>query len=486
MAVGGNGTLRGGLGGPVGYGELMVPRSDDGSLRLDLSAVFPEGLNYFGVLHDASRVFANTNGTLSFLSALEAYPTGANHGIARDVIAPYWGDTDTRLDGEGAESGAVWADIDHGAGIVTVTWDDVGVYRREAGVTNRVQLELHDRGGGDFDIAFRYEAIGWTIGTAPDDSGARAGLASTRLGEPHWIFAQDNAAGLADLAGTAGNTGVRGLWVHEMRDGAIAGMESHDGAVRRGGTGADLLEGTGRNDRLTGLGGDDTLRGSAGEDTLDGGPGDDLLEGGGGRDTLYGGDGRDVLNGGAGHDRLIAGDTEADLRDLVYGGDGHDEIDGGFGNDELRGDGGNDTITGGAGVDTIIGGNGDDVLTGQTWSDVILGGDGMDFINGGFGHDRVNGGADADRFYHLGVEGHGSDWVQDFSDTGGEVLVFGGTGSISDFQVNVAETANAGQVGIAEAFVIYKPTQQILWALVDGAAQEEITILLGGTEYDLL
>jgi Ca2+-binding RTX toxin-like protein len=162
-----------------------------------------------------------------------------------------------------------------------------------------------------------------------------------------------------------------------------------------------------------------------------------------------------VLNGGAGNDRLTAGDTEADLRDLVYGGDGHDEIDGGFGNDELRGDGGHDTITGGAGVDTIIGGIGDDVLTGQIWSDVILGGDGMDFINGGFGHDRVNGGADADRFYHLGVEGHGSDWVQDFSDTGGDVLVFGGTGSISDFQVNVTETEAAGQAGVAEAFVIH-------------------------------
>jgi len=212
----------------------------------------------------------------------------------------------------------------------------------------------------------------------------------------------------------------------------------------------------------------------------------ELIRGYGGNDTILGHDGNDTLDGGDGDDVIVGGTLASDLRDNIYGGNGNDSIDGGHGNDELRGDAGNDTILGGAGVDTIIGGAGDDVLTGQTWSDVILGGDGMDFINGGFGHDRLNGGADADRFYHLGVEGHGSDWVQDFSDTGGDVLVFGGTGSISDFQVNVTETEAAGQAGVEEAFVIHKPTQQILWALVDGAAQEEITILIGGTEYDLL
>jgi Ca2+-binding RTX toxin-like protein len=201
---------------------------------------------------------------------------------------------------------------------------------------------------------------------------------------------------------------------------------------------------------------------------------------------ILGGDGADTLSGGPGGDVIYGGASEADLRDVIYGGNGNDSIDGGYGNDELRGDAGNDSIIGGQGVDTIIGGVGDDVLTGQTWSDVILGGDGFDFINGGFGHDRVNGGADADRFYHLGVEGHGSDWVQDYSDVEGDTLVFGGTGTIEDFQVNFTETANAGAAGVQEAFVIYKPNSQILWALVDGDALDEINIAIGGTEYDLL
>jgi len=37
-------------------------------------------------------------------------------------------------------------------------------------------------------------------------------------------------------------------------------------------------------------------------------------------------------------------------------------------------------------------------------------------------------------------------------------------------------TESAGAVGIAEAFVIYRPTGQILWALVDGAGQDSILL----------
>jgi hypothetical protein len=39
---------------------------------------------------------------------------------------------------------------------------------------------------------------------------------------------------------------------------------------------------------------------------------------------------------------------------------------------------------------------------------------------------------------------------------------------------------------MSEAFVRYIPTGQILWALVDGGAQDEINIQIGGQAYDLL
>ncbi|CUH68242.1 Hemolysin, chromosomal [Thalassovita gelatinovora] len=233
--------------------------------------------------------------------------------------------------------------------------------------------------------------------------------------------------------------------------------------------------------------GDDTLTGSDGDDSIDALGGNDRVSGLDGNDSLSGGDGTDTISGGAGDDTLIGGTSENDLRDVIYGGDGDDSIDGGYGNDELRGESGNDTISGGFGVDTVIGAAGDDVLTGQAWSDLIFGGDGDDFVNGGFGYDRVNGGDGADRFFHLGVYDHGSDWIQDYTAADGDVLVFGQSGATADqFQVNLTETANAGVAGVEEAFVIYRPTGQIMWALVDGGAQGEINILIDGTEYNLL
>ena len=237
---------------------------------------------------------------------------------------------------------------------------------------------------------------------------------------------------------------------------------------------------------LAGAGGNDTLVGAAGADRLDGGDGSDRLAGEGGNDLLMGGDGTDTLTGGTGNDTLVGGETTDDLRDVVFAGDGNDSIDGGYGNDSLSGGAGNDTIAGGFGVDTVIGNEGDDVMTGSAFSDLVFGNDGNDFVNGGFGSDRVNGGAGADRFFHVGVAGHGSDWIQDFTAADGDVLVHGGGATIDQFQINYANTENAGDAAIEEAFVIFRPTGQILWALVDGAAQDEIILVISGQEFDLL
>ena len=238
---------------------------------------------------------------------------------------------------------------------------------------------------------------------------------------------------------------------------------------------------------LTGSEGADTLRGGLGQDTLLGLGGSDVLEGRDGNDELRGGDGSDTLIGGNGDDFLFGGDSTADLRDILYGGAGNDSLNGGYGNDELRGDAGNDTLLGDFGADMLIGGAGDDMLVGGPLGDELYGGAGNDTLNGGFGHDRMNGGTGADRFYHLGIADHGSDWIQDYNAAEGDVLVFGQSGATpAQFQINYAETLRAGVAGVPEVFVIYKPTGQILWALVDGGAQDHIYLQLGGRVYDLL
>ncbi|MFV0515184.1 MAG: calcium-binding protein [Jhaorihella sp.] len=262
--------------------------------------------------------------------------------------------------------------------------------------------------------------------------------------------------------------------------------------------------GTGGDDLMQGLPGPDQMVGLQGSDTIHGGGGDDLLIGDESRvltgerfaNLLFGDAGNDTLIGGIGHDTLIGGDGDdvilggptgaSDLRDLIFAGSGNDRIEAGQGNDEAYGGDGNDTMSGNQGADFLAGQRGDDVLSGGALSDMLFGNDGADFLNGGWGHDRLNGGDGADRFYHAAVAGHGTDWVQDYSHAEGDRLVVENDRAAHDFQVNFAETEGAGEAGTAEAFIIYRPTGQILWALVDGARQDQITISIDQTDHDLL
>jgi Ca2+-binding RTX toxin-like protein len=216
--------------------------------------------------------------------------------------------------------------------------------------------------------------------------------------------------------------------------------------------------------------------GTAAADRLVGTAMDDRLDGRDGADTLVGGDGDDLIVGFA---------SDADLSDLVFAGSGNDTASGGAGNDRLFGMDGDDSLSGGAGADLMAGQAGNDILSGGALSDILFGNDGDDFLNGGFGFDLLHGGSGADRFYHAGVAGHGSDWIADFEAT--DMLVFGGQATAADFAVQFTQTANAGEAGVAEAFVSHVATGQILWALVDGAEVGQIMVMTSnGESFDLL
>ena len=281
---------------------------------------------------------------------------------------------------------------------------------------------------------------------------------------------------------------LRNIELLEFSDGTVTVSSRRLGVETTGDDGDEDIPG-GR--------GDDRLDGGGGADTIDAGDGDDVVIGGAGDDVLMGGDGSDRINGGDGADIVAGGASEDDLADTIYGGDGDDSIDGGYGNDQIFGMGGNDTIAGGFGADELQGQDGDDVITGSAFGDIVFGNAGNDFVNGGFGHDLINGGTGADKFFHVGgtadqMLGHGSDWVQDYNAAEGDVLVFGGTGTGADFQVNFAHTENkttgerSGDDDVEEAFVIYKPTGQILWALVDGGGETSINLQIGAEVFDLL
>ncbi|APZ52465.1 choice-of-anchor I family protein [Salipiger abyssi] len=246
-------------------------------------------------------------------------------------------------------------------------------------------------------------------------------------------------------------TGSAQILVAYEGDGNTAIYELDDITVQTGTAGADRLLGTSENDRLSGL------------------------------------DGADTLNGGEGDDLIFGGSSEADLSDVVYAGAGDDSVSGGAGNDRIFGMEGDDQLSGDAGADFLAGQSGNDVVSGGALGDTLYGNAGNDFLNGGFGNDQIHTGAGQDRVYHSGHAGHGTDWIADFSTE--DTLIFGGAAtSAADFLVQTAATAGAGNDGIDEAFVTHVPTGQILFALVDGAALDEIslTIAATGETFDLL
>ncbi|APZ53489.1 calcium-binding protein [Salipiger abyssi] len=271
------------------------------------------------------------------------------------------------------------------------------------------------------------------------------------------------------------------------RDTVISGagndtIRSGDGQDRiYAGEGDDfILTWTTENDRA------DWVRGDSGDDSIETGAGNDLVNGGVGDDTIDGGTGFDTLDGGAGNDVLTGGTSPDDIADLLIGRAGDDLLRGGAGNDQLMGGDHNDTLEGEGGSDTLEGGYGDDLIAGGALSDVIIDGFGMDFINGGFGSDRINllDDGSADRIFHAGVAGHGSDWIRGFAEE--DALVAADGLDASDFIVQRANTAGAGLDAVDELFVSYAPTGQILWALVDGDALTSLTLRIDEVDYDLL
>ncbi|MDO6799544.1 nidogen-like domain-containing protein [Shimia thalassica] len=470
----------------VTFGNNVLYRNDDGSQSdVDITSIFEDGITVGDTTY--TTISVNTNGNVTFGGSLSTYTPSRIEGSGRQIVAPYWADVDTRNPSEGTNPGNVYWDFDTDRDSFIVTWDNVGYYSRHVDLLSSFQLEMMDRGCGNIEIIFRYGDIAWTAG---DASGGENGVGGTTsragfsLGETYFeLPASGNEPAMLSLESLSGNLGVAGVWQFIVSGGFVQGV---------GGEEDDDIPGTDGDDNVLAGQGNDTVRAGDGDDSVFGGQGNDSIDGGDGDDVLDGGSGVDTIIGGRGNDTIADGGTDDDLYDVIYGGEGDDDIDGGFGNDSIRGDAGNDVIAGGFGADTVIGGTGNDTLTGSAYSDQLFGGDGDDFINGGWGHDRVNGGDGADRFFHIGIFDHGSDWIQDYDASEGDVLVFGiGSATPSQFQVNTTHTADSsgnrsGDDSIEEAFVIYRPTGQIMWALVDGAGQSEINLQIAGQVYDLL
>lgn len=429
--------------------------------------------------------------TLRYITALQAVVASLGAGSATDGVGG--SDSFSNIENLTGSQFDDWLSGDDGANLLTAY---AGADSLTGGLGNDT---LWGGAGGDHYLFLAGDAFDYINELGGGDGTDRVTF-QDYLAEQATIYQQNGTTNIVFDFGYLATGEVERLVLvnsaNAASDSAIEEIEWADGTIwslsnliaHFGQIGVSVSRSaTDQDDLLSGSSGADTIVGLLGNDLLEGRAGNDLLSGGDGDDIVRGGDGTDTINGGSGNDTLIGGDSRLDQRDVISGGDGNDSIDGGSGNDELRGDAGNDTIEGGDGSDTLIGGDGADTISGSGWSDLLFGGNGDDFINGGFGFDRINGGAGADRFYHLGVAGHGTDWIQDYSGVENDALVFGITSATrAQFQVNWATTSGAGDDTVREAFVIYRETGQIIWALVDGAANDHIWLQIGGTTYDLL
>ena len=178
---GGN-VLVTGLGGEHGFGENYLSPNDDGSTGfIDVSSIFPEGMNLFGQTY--SGFWINNNGNITFAQPMYTYTPYAITGVTSNpMIAPFFADVDTRGGevtasdgGNSTGSNLVWYDLDEANGVITITWDDVGYYSYGTDKVNAFQLRIFDEGNGNFSFEFRYENVDWTTGSASGGSGGLGG-----------------------------------------------------------------------------------------------------------------------------------------------------------------------------------------------------------------------------------------------------------------------------------------------------------------------
>ncbi|UJR78694.1 nidogen-like domain-containing protein [Sandaracinus amylolyticus] len=225
------------FGGPAGYGTGTLPANDDGfSSPIDLTTAFPGGLNFFG--GPFTQVWVNNNGNITFSAGVSQYTPTAFPVADRPMIAPYWGDVDTRGP-RSATSNMVYYHLE--PGLLVATWHNVSVYNQIASQspTPRMDFQLIVRNAigcraGDFDVEFRYNRCEWEAGNA---SGERSnnGLCDTETSgctPAQAGFDAGNGMNFVEIMGsrtsairnlcTTSNVGMPGVWRFSVRGGSVS------------------------------------------------------------------------------------------------------------------------------------------------------------------------------------------------------------------------------------------------------------------------
>lgn len=202
-----------------GYGTLM-DLSDDGSMELDITSVFASGLNFFGTTYNS--IFINSNGNITLGHSNSSFvPVDLADYTGGPLIGAQWDDFDP------SDGGEMYYHLDSANGVLTVTWDGVpswgSVAATDDGSGNTFQIRLHDQGGGDFGMEFRYGDISWAGDWTDPSGGWTSGDGS------HWsnVFGSGESEAFVSVEDTS-NMGQAGVYTWNVSEGQPGELVVHD------------------------------------------------------------------------------------------------------------------------------------------------------------------------------------------------------------------------------------------------------------------
>lgn len=213
-----------------GFSSSVLPRNDDSSTD---SVPIGFTVDFYGQSFD--HLYVNNNGNVTFDSRQSTYTPFNLYTTGRRIIAPFFGDVDTRGTGS--------SEVTYGTGVVNghpafgVNWVNVGYYNSKTDKLNSFQLVLIDRSDvapGAFDFEFNYGVIRWETGDASGGNGglggtpARAGFSNgtSQAGASYEISGSGASGAFLDssvggLSRTKLNSNQTGRYLFTVRNGTV-------------------------------------------------------------------------------------------------------------------------------------------------------------------------------------------------------------------------------------------------------------------------
>lgn len=149
---------------------LALAPNDDGS-----SAPIPIPFSFCLYGQTYNQIYINNNGNLTFTGPMSSFSSTAFPSTGNAIVAPFWGDVDTR---QGL--GQVVYKITPTA--VYINWENVGYYSIQGDKRNTFQLIITDGSDQvvpDGNVAFCYQDMNWTTGSASQGVNGFGGIPAT-------------------------------------------------------------------------------------------------------------------------------------------------------------------------------------------------------------------------------------------------------------------------------------------------------------------